>query len=95
MAALPYLSDGQLVAQDGSLIRELAVSVWPASSHRDEPGGVVYDHTGEAPLGAAAQLQESNVSIVVAGVRYRVVEAIPNPLLPHVALRLRRARAGA
>lgn len=94
-APLPYMTHAQLIEQDGTLIQaDVPLSIWPAVSQRDGQAGEAFDHVGEAPLGYAAQLAETNVSLVTGAGRYRVVEATPHTLLPHVALRLRRVRAG-
>jgi hypothetical protein len=89
---LPFMLAADLVDQSGTVIEsDVACSIWPASSSATSGSGVNFTHTGESRLAYYALLREPNVSLVTPdGERYRIVEAIAQPMLPHVALRLLR-----
>lgn len=92
--SLPYLYVGVLSRLDGSVIEaELPLSWWPAYG-QNTPVGRAFDHTGECPLSYAAVLLESNTRIQSEGKNFAVVEAVPQQILPHVALRLREMHPG-
>jgi hypothetical protein len=96
MGGLPFLTTAQLLNGKGDqIVQRMSISVWPTSGSVSDAAGETFDHTGEAPLGYAAQLDGTNLQIETAdGRRYRIISAEPQPLVPHVALRLRRVRAG-
>ncbi|WP_297776460.1 hypothetical protein [Mycobacterium sp.] len=88
---LPFRQTGQLIDQAGNVIEsDVACSIWPAQSSASSGTGVNFTHIGESRLAYFSMLREPNVSLLVDGERYRIVEAVAHALLPHVALRLRR-----
>lgn len=97
MAPLPFLTLGALLEQGGDGVEdadEIPCTVWPAGGGNSNTGRN-YDHVGEAHLDYADALVVSNRKLVVGGVTYAIVGAVPQPMvIPHVALRLRATRAG-
>jgi hypothetical protein len=92
MSQLPVLYAAQLVERPNTVVTVLNCSIWPATQ-RINSAGVAYDHEGEAPLEHADALAVANRVLRWDGNDYMIVEATPHPLLPHVALRLRRVES--
>lgn len=90
MPSLPFSQTCSVKKQDGTIVASgIPISpVWPANgSHTDI--GQQFDHQAEAAMVGLAALSGTNRSVVIGSKTYRVVEAIPNDFLPHVALFLR------
>jgi hypothetical protein len=89
LSPLPYLSRGQLLDQGNvQVLPSVPCSIWPVS-HRTEDRGRFHDHEGEAPILYASALTVENRTLVVDGVRYKIVDATVHQLVPHVSMTLR------
>jgi hypothetical protein len=96
MALLPYITLGELQQQDGTVIAtDIPITVWPTTGSVTRYGEA-YDHQAEASLDFVNELVHgpANRRLVVDGVRYTIMQALPHTFLPHVELRLRRVKAG-
>lgn len=94
---LPFMVTGQLQEQGGAAVPDadaVPLTVWPARANTNSPQARTYTHTGEADLAWAVALQVPNRQLVVDGTTYKILSATPQPLLPHVALELRRVEGG-
>lgn len=92
-ASLPFLSRGSLTELGGEVVlADVPVSVWPTPG-RNTPTGRAYDHEGEASMENRG-LWGYNQRLVVDGVTYAIVDAVPQPFLPHMSLALREMRPG-
>lgn len=95
-APLPFMAFGELLDQSGTTLEvDVPVSIWPAARQSATAGGEAFDHTAEIPLRYESSVVErANLWLVCDGRRYRIVEAVSHPFVPHVALNLRRMVAG-
>jgi hypothetical protein len=70
----------------------LKCSIWPAGK-RTTRTGAAYDWTGQAQLADQAELVgKANRTLLIDGTRYKLIEALPMTILPHVELRLLEVR---
>jgi hypothetical protein len=92
MTTLPFLTTATLKSTDGTVIKDVPCSIWAARGGNTDVGRQ-YDHEGQAPKAFADDLVVANRYLETGGRRYRIVEAVPFSLLPHVSLRLREMRS--
>ena len=95
MPTLPFSKLGLLREKSGvPVVEELPISdPWPTTRSVFD-AGAHYDHEAEAHLDYAAELETPNLVLEVDGEEYMVIDREKHYYLPHVALRLRRTRAG-
>lgn len=94
MASLPFSQVAMVLDQDGVTVDVIDISpVWPVGGFNAQTGAA-YDHQAEAELPAWEELASTNRVLRVGGRRYRVVQALKNDYLPHVALMLRYINPG-
>lgn len=89
MGVLPFIAVADLVELGGDVVTpDVPVSIWPAGGARNRDAGRHHSHEGEAPLEHEDELCAPNRSLIYEGDTYRITEAVPHPLMAHVALRL-------
>lgn len=94
MGQLPFRDKLPLQENDGTLVAEIPISVWPADGQTTGRAASNYDHEAQAAWEFAAALEVANRQIVWKGKTLRIIESVPMDDLPHVALRLREVRSG-
>lgn len=97
MGSLPFDKTAELRENGGNPVAggdAIPVGLWPAREQQASPVGEYLDYEGVTPKQYVALMEEPDRSLVIDGIKYKILSAVAPLGAPWGSLRLRKMGSG-